>query len=323
MDKITVTICILFALYILVFLLILADLWSGVRKARAKGVMRTSYGYRRTISKIAQYYNVLIALTIIDGMQMSAVWYAEQYYNYTLFFFPIFTFVITIIISVTEVKSIYEKAEDKVRLDKAGVALAKIIAHRDDLQKSLDELGVYMQTPEEKTEEKPVKKKKHKARKAVAALILLLPLFFVGCKLPKQATQEQHTITVVQHDTLVVERTLPLTDTLYINVPQIRTIQPQCDSICNHEIKQLLQRLNTTKKAGNNQYGVYYDAYRNQLVLYQHLAQQLNTYRNRIAQLKEQKSQVKVIQKPYYPRWLLITAIAGIVTTIIVLFFKR
>lgn len=323
MDKITVTLCILFALYILVFLLILADLWSGVRKARANGVMRTSYGYRQTVRKIAQYYNVLIAITIVDCMQMTLVWYFEKYYNYTLFFFPIFTFVITIIISVAEVKSIYEKAEDKVRFDKAGVALGKIIAHREDLQKALDELGVYMKATEDKTEEKPVKKKKHKSRKAVAALILLLPLFFVSCKTPKQTTQEQHTITIVQHDTLVVERTLPLTDTLYITVPQIRTIQPQCDSICNHEIKQLLQRLNTTKKAGNNQYGIYYDAYHNQLVLYQHLAQQLNTYRNRIAQLKEQKSQVKVIQKPYYPRWLLITAIAGIAATIIVLFFKR
>lgn len=153
--------------------------------------------------------------------------------------------------------------------------------------------------------------------------IIIITLLLCACRSKKQTTQEQHTITIVQHDTLVVERTPPLTDTLYITVPQIRTIQPQCDSICNHEIKKLLQRLNTTKKAGNNQYGIYYDAYRNQLVLYQHLAQQLNTYRNRIAQLKEQKSQVKVIQKPYYPRWLLITAITGIATTIIVLFFKR
>ena len=134
MNKITVAICILFVFYILVFLLILADFWSGTRKARAYGVKPTSYGYRRTINKIAEYYNVLIALTIIDGMQMIAVWYAEKYYNYTLFFFPFFTFVITIIISITEFKSIYERAKDKVRLDKAGVVLGQIIDHRDDLQ---------------------------------------------------------------------------------------------------------------------------------------------------------------------------------------------
>ncbi len=152
--------------------------------------------------------------------------------------------------------------------------------------------------------------------------IIIITLLLCACR-SKNLTTSISTSIHQQIDTLVVERTLPLTDTLYITVPQIRTIQPQCDSICNHQIKLLLQRLNTTKKAGNNQYGVYYDAYRNQLVLYQHLAQQLNTYRNRIAQLKEQKSQVKVIQKAYYPRWLLITAIAGIATTIIVLFFKR
>ena len=135
--------------------------------------------------------------------------------------------------------------------------------------------------------------------------IIIITLLLCACR-SKNLTTSISTSTHQQIDTLVVERTLPLTDTLYITVPEIRTIQPQCDSICNHQIKQLLQRLNTTKKAGNNQYGVYYDA-----------------YRNRIAQLKEEKSQVKVIQKPYYPRWLLITAIASIAATIIVLFFKR
>ena len=68
MEKIFVILWILLGIYILVLLMIFADLWSGVRKAKRIGEARTSYGYRRTISKMAQYYNILIACTIVDSM---------------------------------------------------------------------------------------------------------------------------------------------------------------------------------------------------------------------------------------------------------------
>ena len=61
MGKIFVTMWILFGIYILVLVMIMADLWSGIRKARSLGEVRTSYGYKRTVGKVAQYYNVLIA----------------------------------------------------------------------------------------------------------------------------------------------------------------------------------------------------------------------------------------------------------------------
>ena len=56
----------LFGIYMLVLLLIGADLWSGYRKAKA----RTSYMLRKTVDKIARYYNALLALTFVDCMQM-------------------------------------------------------------------------------------------------------------------------------------------------------------------------------------------------------------------------------------------------------------
>ena len=69
MEKIIVTLWITFGLYFLVIIAIIADLWSGVRKAKINGVARSSYGYRRTVDKIARYYNVLMALTVVDAMQ--------------------------------------------------------------------------------------------------------------------------------------------------------------------------------------------------------------------------------------------------------------
>lgn len=60
----------LFGIYMLVLLLIGADLWSGYRKAKQRGEARTSYMLRKTVDKIARYYNALLALTFVDCMQM-------------------------------------------------------------------------------------------------------------------------------------------------------------------------------------------------------------------------------------------------------------
>lgn len=146
MEKIIVTFYISFGLYALVMCCILADLWSGVRKAKRLGVARTSYGYRRTISKIAQYYNVLIVLTFIDIMQMASLWYLEVYYQHFLPMFPFITLVGAIGICLIEFKSIYEKAEDKVRFDNAGETLGKIITHKNDIEAMVRAFGEYMKS---------------------------------------------------------------------------------------------------------------------------------------------------------------------------------
>ncbi len=124
--------------------MILADLWSGVRKAKRLGVARTSYGYKRTVSKLAQYYNLLIALSVVDTMQMSAVWYLETYYQYTLWLFPFITLIGAIALCLIEVKSIYEKAEDKVRLDQAGQVVHKIIVNRENIEEVANAIGEYL-----------------------------------------------------------------------------------------------------------------------------------------------------------------------------------
>ena len=144
MEKIFVTLWILFGVYILVLIMILADLWSGVRKARRNGEVRTSYGYKRTVGKLAQYYNVLIALTVVDSMQMSAVWYFEQYYHNTVWFFPFMTLGGALLLCLIEVKSIYEKAEDKVRFDRAGQVIGRIILNKDDQEEIARSIKEYL-----------------------------------------------------------------------------------------------------------------------------------------------------------------------------------
>lgn len=132
--------------------MILADLWSGIRKARTRGEVRSSYGYKKTIDKIARYYNAMIALTVIDAMQMGGIWYLDNYYGWTIPIFPVVTLLGALGISAVELKSIYEKADDKVRSDYKEVALlaAEIAKNKTKPEELVQALADYMNKDKEK-----------------------------------------------------------------------------------------------------------------------------------------------------------------------------
>lgn len=153
MEKILVILWILLGIYILVLLMIFADLWSGLRKAKRIGETRTSYGYRRTISKMAQYYNILIACTIVDSMYGLLSWYLEIYYQTSLWLFPFITFFMAIVLCLIEIKSIREKAEDKVRLDRAGQVVQQVFINRDNLEEVAKTISNYMNEKAEQAEQ--------------------------------------------------------------------------------------------------------------------------------------------------------------------------
>ena len=136
----------LFGIYIEVFVMILADLWSGIRKAKVRGEIRSSYGYKKTIDKIARYYNALIALTVIDVMQMGGVWYLDGYYNWSWPIFPVITLLGALGISLVELKSIYEKADEKVKGDYDNVAAlaAEIAKHKTEPSEIVAALSEYL-----------------------------------------------------------------------------------------------------------------------------------------------------------------------------------
>lgn len=146
----------LFGIYLELFIMILADLWSGIRKAKVRGEIRSSYGYKKTIDKIARYYNALIALTVIDAMQMGGIWYLDNYYDCHIPIFPLVTLLGALGMSLVEIKSIYEKGDEKVKGDYKEVALlaAEIAKHKSDPTEIAQAVVEYMNKGAKKEEEK-------------------------------------------------------------------------------------------------------------------------------------------------------------------------
>ena len=116
--------------YVLVLCAVIADLVSGLRKARQRGEARRSKALRRTVEKLATYYNALAALTVIDAMQMAAVVYVRVACGYDeVPLLPALTLLGAIGIAIIEVKSIYEKADEKEQrnFDEAADTIAALL----------------------------------------------------------------------------------------------------------------------------------------------------------------------------------------------------
>lgn len=120
-------------IYILVALSIFLDLWAGVRKAKARGEFTSSTGFRKTVDKFCRYYNMLLAITVIDLLQMVILGLLNHVYGYRIPVVPIFTAGGAFFICWIEIKSIFEKNEDKER--------AKVQAAAADLRRLMQEDG--------------------------------------------------------------------------------------------------------------------------------------------------------------------------------------
>lgn len=118
------------------------DFWAGVRKAKQRGEKITSEGWKRTVDKVARYYNMLLALVVIDCMQIAGVWYLDNYYDYHIPIFPFVTIIGALVVAAIEVKSIFEKAEDKVKKQVSDVSslaleIAKSKADPEEIAKAV------------------------------------------------------------------------------------------------------------------------------------------------------------------------------------------
>jgi hypothetical protein len=147
-------------------------------------------------------------------------------------------------------------------------------------------------------------------------LLLLASVVIVGCK--SKPIEQKHTIEKVietKYDsTSVIQVSKAIQDSLFIKINEIKTIKPECDSITNAEIKKVLQRLNSIKKSGNNEFGVFYDALENQLVIYANLKESIDRDTRVLKGLLEQNKELKseTVEVKVYPKWLLVLSFIGV-----------
>lgn len=125
-EDLFIVVWILFGILLTPLFFIGFDYWSGIRKAHQRKEPIRSDKMKRTVDKISKYYNALLALVVVDVMQMSGIWYFDNYYNWQLPIFPLVTLLGAFGVAFIEVKSIYEPADEKEHKEYKDVAALAI-----------------------------------------------------------------------------------------------------------------------------------------------------------------------------------------------------
>lgn len=123
-------------LYGISILAVMFDLFSGVKKAKARGEYRSSRKLRLTVEKLVKYFNMLAVLTCIDAVQLLCILIMTAQSESTYFMLPWFTAVGVIFVCFIELKSIFEKNSDKQKADiqEAAKVLSEILTDNTKLE---------------------------------------------------------------------------------------------------------------------------------------------------------------------------------------------
>ena len=123
---------VLVVLYAGVFLSVLIDFFFGIRRAKRMNIARTSSGYRRTISKLTNYFGLMLMLSIADIVAS------------VVFKMPYFTVAGAVGIVLVEAKSVFENLKQQEKsIDEVQAMLLKIFENKDEIQAILSLLNAY------------------------------------------------------------------------------------------------------------------------------------------------------------------------------------
>jgi len=121
---------VLAVLYACVFVSVIIDLFFGVKRAKRLKIARTSFGYRRTITKLTSYFGLLLMLTIADIAAS------------VILKMPYFTVVGAIGIVIVEAKSVFENVrQEEKSVEEVQKALLKIFENKDEIKSIINFLN--------------------------------------------------------------------------------------------------------------------------------------------------------------------------------------
>ena len=122
------------------------DYWAGIRKSKKRGEPIRSDRMKRTVDKISRYYNAILAMMVVDIIQICGFLFLYMFFGWDAYTFPVFTLAAVLFVAAIEIKSIYEPADVKEQREmKEVTALAKAIAsHRASPEEISVEIAKYL-----------------------------------------------------------------------------------------------------------------------------------------------------------------------------------
>jgi hypothetical protein len=151
---------------------------------------------------------------------------------------------------------------------------------------------------------------------------LAIAILLFGCA--SKPIESTHTIErIIEHKTDSVRSTevnKAILDSLIIQVGKVATAKPECDSITQATLDQVLSQLNSRKKSGDNEAGVYYDQLKRQIVAYIKEAETRNEKTSTNKEKTETSKEKEIIKIPvkYIPWWAKTLAFLGGITLVYV-----
>lgn len=147
-------------------------------------------------------------------------------------------------------------------------------------------------------------------------LLIILCLMFGSCR--SKPIQSAHSIErITEHTTDSVKTAVineAILDSLFIQVAKVKTAKPECDSVTQATLDQILKQLNSRKKSGDNEAGIYYDELKNSIVAWQKVAQTQSekTAVNKTATASSTEKEKVEIPVKYIPVWVKYLAYFGV-----------
>ena len=127
------------------------DYWSGIRKAKKRGDPIYSDKMKRTVDKISRYYNAILAMMVVDVIQVTGFIFLYLFNGWSAYTFPVFTLGAVLFVAAIEIKSIYEPADVKEQREmKEAAKLAKVIMeHKNDPKEIAEAVASYLNVDKE------------------------------------------------------------------------------------------------------------------------------------------------------------------------------
>jgi len=122
-NRLHAILTVLVVLYACVFVSVLIDLVFGVKRANDLNIARTSFGYRRSITKLTSYFGLMLMLSIADIAAS------------VLFKMPYFSVIGAIGIVIVEMKSVFENIRHRDKnVEEIQKLLLKFFENKEDIK---------------------------------------------------------------------------------------------------------------------------------------------------------------------------------------------